>query len=62
MQPPRLVPAWEGPKPKVGDWIWYRASDAAERGYGMDIANMLWGRTIDDANVEGITADPRTVY
>lgn len=53
---------WEGPKPKVGDWIWYRASDAAERGYGMDIANMLWGRTIADDNVEGITADPRTVY
>ncbi len=53
---------WEGPKPKVGDWVWYRASDAMERGYGMDVANMLWGRTIDDANVEGITADPRTVY
>lgn len=53
---------WEGHKPKVGDWIWYRASDAVERGYGMDISSMLWGRTIDDGNVEGIAADPRTVY
>ncbi len=53
---------WEGAKPQIGDWIWYRASDAIERGYGMDIASMLWGRTIDDGNVEGITADPRTVF
>ncbi len=53
---------WEGPKPSIGDWIWYRASDAVERGYGMDIASMLWGRTIDDSNVEGIAADPRTIF
>ncbi len=48
--------------PSIGDWVWYNASDAMERGYGMTTANMLWGRTIYDSDVEGIATDPRTVF
>ena len=47
---------WEGPKPKVGDWVWYRASDAPERGI-----NNVYCRMIQDDLIEGITADPRLI-
>ncbi len=48
---------WEGPKPQVGDWIWYRASDAPER----FIRNVSC-RTIEDNLIEGITTDPTAVF
>lgn len=49
-------------RPSIGDWVWYRASDAAERGYGMTTANMLWGRTIADIDIEGKVTDPRMIF
>jgi hypothetical protein len=48
---------WEGEKPGIGDWIWYRASDAPERGY----CN-IYGRTIFDDLYEGICEDPSDVW
>jgi co-chaperonin GroES (HSP10) len=49
---------WEGRAPVIGDWIWYRASDAPERGY-----LNIYGRTIDDELIEGIARkDPRDVW
>lgn len=48
---------WEGPKPVVGDWIWYRASDAPER-FIRDVSC----RTIDDNLIEGVTTDPTAVF
>lgn len=48
---------WEGRKPKVGDWVWYRASDAVERGF-----RSIWGRMIPDDLIEGIVDDPRDVF
>lgn len=48
---------WEGPRPAVGDWIWYRASDAPER-WIKDVSC----RTIEDNLIEGITADPSVIY
>jgi co-chaperonin GroES (HSP10) len=48
---------WEGPKPEVGDWIWYRASDAAER-FIKDVSC----RTIEDDRIEGSTDDPAAIF
>ena len=48
---------WEGPKPAVGDWVWYRASDAPER-WIRDVSC----RTIEDDRIEGITDDPVAIY
>lgn len=48
---------WEGPKPQIGDWIWYRASDAPER-WIKDVSC----RTIEDDRIEGITDDPLAIY
>lgn len=48
---------WEGPKPQVGDWVWYRASDAPER-WIKDVSC----RTIEDHLIEGITTDPTVIY
>jgi co-chaperonin GroES (HSP10) len=48
---------WEGPKPKVGDWVWYRASDAPER-FIKDVSC----RTIEDDRIEGITDDPVAIF
>jgi co-chaperonin GroES (HSP10) len=48
---------WEGPKPQVGDWVWYRASDAPER-WIKDVSC----RTIEDDRIEGITDDPMAIF
>ena len=48
---------WRGAKPEVGDWVWYRASDAPER-WIKDVSC----RTIEDDRIEGITDDPSSIY
>ena len=51
--------AWpyEGPKPQVGDWIRYRASDAQEFGF-CDV----FCREIEDQLVRAIVIDPSKVW
>ena len=51
--------AWpyEGPKPKVGDWIQYRASDAREFGF-CDV----YCREIEDHLVKAIVKDPSKIW
>lgn len=48
---------WEGHKWEIGDWVWYRASDAAERGF-----RDVWCRTIDDDLIEGEPPSPQDIY
>lgn len=43
--------------PKVGDWVWYRASDGAER-----FLRNVSVRAVDDQCIEGITDDPEAIY
>ncbi len=51
--------AWpyEGPTPKVGDWVRYRASDAGEYGF----CN-VYCRDIEDHLIRSIVKDPSKVW
>lgn len=49
--------AWEGPKPKVGDWVYFRNSDAWETG----IAGISC-RHIFDSQIVGRVLDPELVF
>ena len=48
---------WEGWKPEIGDWVYYRASDAVERGF-----RDVWCRTIEDHLIEGSPPSPLDIY
>lgn len=48
---------WEGPKPQVGDWVYYRTSDAWEVGIGG-----ISCRHIYDSDVVGKILDIESVY
>jgi co-chaperonin GroES (HSP10) len=48
---------WEGPKPKVGDWVFFRTSDA----WDLDI-NGVACRLIDSDLIKGIVKDPTVIY
>lgn len=48
---------WEGPKPKVGDWVLFRFADS----WDLHLAGV--GCRIVDANhIRAVIADPETVY
>lgn len=48
---------WKGPKPKVGDWVYYRTSHASERGIGGISCRMVF-----DAEIEGTVLDPEAIF
>ncbi len=48
---------WESPKPAVGDWVWYRSSDAPECGF-----NEVYCREIEDNLIKGIIKDPSKIF
>ena len=48
---------WVGPKPQVGDWVYYRVSDSWEIGIGGISCRVLW-----DSNIVGSVSDPEAIY
>ncbi len=48
---------WESPKAAVGDWVWYRASDAPEAGF-----NHVYCREIEDDLIKGTIKDPSKIF
>jgi hypothetical protein len=48
---------WDGPKPNVGDWVYYRPSDSFETGI-----NGVPCRFIHDVNIIGRVLDPEAIY
>jgi co-chaperonin GroES (HSP10) len=48
---------WKGPKPQVGDWIFYRTSDAWETGIGGISCRVIW-----DSDIMGRVTDIESVF
>ena len=48
---------WEGPKPQVGDWVYFNPSDAKERGVGGISCRMIW-----DSDIEGNVTNIEAIY
>ena len=48
---------WKGAKPKVGDWVFYRTSDAWEVGIGGVSCRLIW-----DSDIAGRVTDIEAVY
>jgi hypothetical protein len=48
---------WKGPKPSVGDWVFYRTSDAWETGIGGISCRHIW-----DADIVGRITDIEAIY
>ena len=48
---------WKGPKPAVGDWVYYRTSDAWETGIGGVSCRHIW-----DSDVVGRVLDIESIF
>lgn len=53
---------WKGPKPSVGDWVYYRTSDAWETGIRVSEGIALSGRVIWDSDLMGATTDIESIF
>lgn len=54
--------AWRGPKPAVGDWVYFRTSDARETGIGVSEAVAISVRIIWDSDIDGTVTDIEKIW
>lgn len=48
---------WEGPKPQIGDWVFFKSSDTSEIGIGGISCRTVW-----DDSIIGVVTTPLAVY
>jgi hypothetical protein len=53
---------WKGPKPTVGDWVYYRTSDAWETGLRISEGVCLSARIIYDSDIQGTVTDIEAIF
>ncbi len=53
---------WRGPKAAVGDWVYYRTSDAWETGLRVSDGIAISARIIWDSDIAGVTTDIESLF
>jgi hypothetical protein len=53
---------WEGPKPEVGDFVYFRTSDAWETGLRVSEGIAISARIIYDSDIQGIIRDVEAIF
>jgi hypothetical protein len=53
---------WEGPKPAVGDWVYFRTSDARETGIRVSEGIAISARIVWDSDIDGTITDIEKIF